>query len=85
MSSDKDGGENPANVKERQLAGGFSWWSRPREAFTEDETLLVCGSAVVSRLRAAVRSELSYSCTAGEREEKALCGCRWSGEEVWSI
>ena len=43
-----------------------SWWARPEEAFTLDEKLLACGAAVVSRMRAAVRSELRYSCTAGE-------------------
>lgn len=48
------------------LAEGVSWWSRSEEAFTDDEKLLACGAAVVSRLRAAVRSELNYSCTAGK-------------------
>lgn len=46
----------------------ISWWRRPKEVWTEDEKLLACGTAVVSRLRAAVRSELSYSCTAGQKK-----------------
>ncbi|CAB1119364.1 unnamed protein product [Ectocarpus sp. CCAP 1310/34] len=50
--------------KEQQLADGVSWWARTKEAFTRDQELLSCGAAVVSRLRAAVRSELGYSCTA---------------------
>ncbi|CAM9729419.1 unnamed protein product, partial [Sphacelaria rigidula] len=42
-----------------------SWWARPEEEWSEDDRLLACGAAVVSRLRAAVRSELNFSCTAG--------------------
>ncbi|CAN0064976.1 unnamed protein product, partial [Ectocarpus sp. 13 AM-2016] len=51
--------------KEQRLADGVSWWARTKEAFTQDQELLSCGAAVVSRLRVAVRSELGYSCTAG--------------------
>eukprot|EP00904_Undaria_pinnatifida_P005505 jgi/Undpi1/2084/HiC_scaffold_12.g05470.m1 len=49
-----------------------SWWARPEEAFTLDEKLLACGAAVVSRMRAAVRAELQYSCTAGLAHNKLL-------------
>ncbi|CAN0156114.1 unnamed protein product [Pylaiella littoralis] len=71
LPSDNDE-SNATPTKEQQLAAGASWWARPEGAFTEDEALLVCGSAVVSRLRAAVRSELSYSCTAGVAHNKLL-------------
>ena len=57
-----------------------SWWARPEEAFTLDEKLLACGAAVVSRMRAAVRAELQYSCTAGEMELQGMVKSEMSGE-----
>lgn len=63
-----DAKEANATKRQKELNDRrVSWWERPVESWTEDERLLACGAAVVSRLRAAVRSELQYSCTAGER------------------
>lgn len=63
---DDDNDDVDAAAKEQQASREGSWWARPMEELTEDEVLLGCGAAVVSTLRAAVRSELGYSCTAGE-------------------
>ncbi|CAM9610599.1 unnamed protein product, partial [Phaeothamnion confervicola] len=46
------------------------WLARPDPAWTPDERLLVCGAAVANRLRAAVRSELGYTCSAGGGHNK---------------
>lgn len=42
-----------------------AWWNRPAEEWGPGERLLACGAAVVAELRAAVREELGYSCSAG--------------------
>lgn len=63
LSNDDDDDDEAG---QQQASREASWWARPKEELTEDELLLGCGAAVVSTLRAAVRSELSYSCTAGE-------------------
>lgn len=44
-----------------------AWWRRPPEAWGPGERLLACGAAVIAELRAAVRDELGYSCSAGGR------------------
>eukprot|EP00903_Cladosiphon_okamuranus_P020527 g18843.t2 len=69
---DDDENDDDAVTKDRQASHEASWWTRPREELTEDEQLLGCGAAVVSTLRAAVRSELGYSCTAGLAHNKLL-------------
>jgi hypothetical protein len=42
-----------------------AWWHRPVGAWGPGQRLLACGAAVVAELRAAVRRELGYSCSAG--------------------
>ena len=42
-----------------------AWWNRPAEEWGPGERLLAAGAAVVAELRAAVREELGYSCSAG--------------------
>lgn len=42
-----------------------AWWRRPVGEWGSGQSLLACGAAVVADLRAAVRQELGYSCSAG--------------------
>ena len=57
-----------------------AWWARPlggtdqlgRSCWSEDELMLAAGAAVVAELRAAVRSRLGYSCSAGIAHNKIL-------------
>ena len=46
--------------------GAAAWWARPPEAWGPGQRLLACGAQVIAELRAAVREELGYSCSAGE-------------------
>jgi len=43
-----------------------AWWRRPVGEWGSGQSLLACGAAVVADLRAAVRQELGYSCSAGD-------------------
>ena len=49
-----------------------NWWQRPAELWQPGELLLACGAAAVADLRAAVASELGYSCSAGIAHNKIL-------------
>ena len=42
-----------------------AWYGRPAESWAEGERLLACGASAVADLRAAVQSELGFSCSAG--------------------
>lgn len=48
------------------------WWRRPPEAWLPGERLLACAAGVVAELRAAVRQELGYTCSAGVAHTKLL-------------
>ncbi|EIE19275.1 DNA/RNA polymerase, partial [Coccomyxa subellipsoidea C-169] len=63
----------PINVGEVHGEGGTeAWWHRPVGAWGPGQRLLACGAAVVAELRAAVRRELGYSCSAGIAHNKIL-------------
>jgi nucleotidyltransferase/DNA polymerase involved in DNA repair len=48
------------------------WWSRPAAAWTQSDALLAAGALVVCRARAAVKSSLGFSCSAGIAHSKIL-------------
>lgn len=48
------------------------WWQRPAKVWQTGELLLACGAAAVADLRAAVFTELGYSCSAGIAHNKIL-------------
>ena len=50
-----------------------AWWHRPPEEWGPGERLLACGAGVLAELRAAVREELGYSCSAGKAIGAASC------------
>lgn len=53
-----------------QVSGGATeWYDRPAAEWEEGERLLACGAAAVADLRAAVKAELGFSCSAG----KSVC------------
>eukprot|EP00752_Nemacystus_decipiens_P013908 g12345.t1 len=72
QKDDDDDHDDQDAAKQQQASREGYWWGRPMGELTEDELLLGCGAAVVSTLRAAVRSELGYSCTAGVAHNKLL-------------
>ena len=53
------------NVLQEDQGGAAGWWKRPAEAWGPGQRLLACGAQVIAELRAAVREELGYSCSAG--------------------
>ena len=42
-----------------------TWWQRSEEDWTEEERLLACCASAVADLRAAVKAELGFTCSAG--------------------
>ncbi|DBA85636.1 TPA: hypothetical protein ACH3X1_005212 [Trebouxia sp. C0004] len=48
------------------------WWKRHPEQWQAGELLLACGATAVADLRAAVATELDYSCSAGIAHNKIL-------------
>lgn len=54
-----------ADVLQEDRGGVAGWWKRPAEAWGPGQRLLACGAQVIAELRAAVREELGYSCSAG--------------------
>ncbi|KAG8466934.1 hypothetical protein KFE25_008313 [Diacronema lutheri] len=57
-------------LQARAEAGGgvgavARWWRRPAGEWARAELLLACGARLVSQMRAAVATELGYSCSAG--------------------
>ncbi|KAK9915303.1 hypothetical protein WJX75_007291 [Coccomyxa subellipsoidea] len=68
----------PINVDQVHVCGEEgdgateAWWHRPVGAWGPGQRLLACGAAVVAELRAAVRRELGYSCSAGIAHNKIL-------------
>ena len=53
------------NMLQEDRGGAAGWWKRPAEAWGPGQRLLACGAQVIAELRAAVREELGYSCSAG--------------------
>ena len=53
------------SVLQEDRGGAAGWWRRPAEAWGPGQRLLACGAQVIAELRAAVREELGYSCSAG--------------------
>lgn len=49
----------------QEPGSALDWYARPAEEWDEGERLLACGAAAVADLRAAVRTELGFSCSAG--------------------
>ena len=49
----------------QEAGGAEAWWLRSAGEWGPSEQLLACGAAAMSDLRAAVRDELGYSCSAG--------------------
>ena len=55
--------------------GAAGWWKRPAEAWGPGQRLLACGAQVIAELRAAVREELGYSCSAGAPQAALAWAC----------
>ena len=65
------------HVLQEDQGGAAGWWRRPAEAWGPGQRLLACGAQVIAELRAAVREELGYSCSAGEPLSALAWGCGW--------
>lgn len=46
------------------------WWDRPLHEWDNTEKLLACGACVIKELRAQVREQLGYTCSAGQCRHK---------------
>ena len=58
-------GARTATALQEDRGGAAGWWARPAEAWGPGQRLLAYGAQVIAELRAAVREELGYSCSAG--------------------
>jgi DNA polymerase eta len=59
-------------MQEAGFAGAADWWQRPPEQWLPGERLLACAAAAVAELRAAVKEELGYTCSAGIAHTKLM-------------
>ena len=59
-------------MQESGFAGAADWWQRPPEQWQPGERLLACAAAAVAELRAAVKDELGYTCSAGIAHTKLM-------------
>lgn len=48
-----------------QVEDAGSWWDRPEGEWGDGERLLACAATIMVELRAAVKAELKYTCSAG--------------------
>lgn len=59
-------------MQEGGFVGAAAWWQRPPHHWLPGERLLACAAAAAAELRAAVRAELGYSCSAGVAHSKLM-------------